>query len=196
MTKELFIPSEKSFIGAWMIDDLSLCDDLIFYFENSSNKYPGVVYRQQVEIDRSEKDSIDVPLKLDEAISKRYIGELQKVLEMYKLKFPESDSVGKYGIEGINIQKYDPGGGYKMWHTERRNGKPPGVYRHLVFMTYLNDVSDCGETEFLYQKIKVKPEKGLTLIWPSDWTHTHRGIVSPTEIKYIITGWYGFYRDE
>jgi hypothetical protein len=56
----------------------------------------------------------------------------------------------------------------------------------------LNDVHDAGETEFLLQKVKAKPTKGLSLIWPSDWTHTHRGIVSPTEEKYIITGWFDF----
>ena len=59
-------------------------------------------------------------------------------------------------------------------------------------MTYLNDVTDDGETEFYYQKIKVKPQKGLTLIWPADWTHTHRGNTSKTQDKYIITGWYSF----
>jgi hypothetical protein len=59
-------------------------------------------------------------------------------------------------------------------------------------MTYLNDVTDAGETEFFYQKIKMKPEKGLTLIWPADWTFTHRGIASPTQEKTIITGWFNF----
>ena len=34
--------------------------------------------------------------------------------------------------------------------------------------------------------------KGLTLIWPADWTHVHRGIVSASEEKYIITGWFSF----
>ena len=63
-------------------------------------------------------------------------------------------------------------------------------------MTYLNDIEDGGETEFLYQKIKVKPRKGLTLIWPVDWTHTHRGIVSPSQEKTIITGWYEFFEEE
>ena len=57
-------------------------------------------------------------------------------------------------------------------------------------MTYLNDVTDGGETEFMYQKLKIKPKKGLTLIWPADWTHTHRGIPSMTQVKYIATGWY------
>ena len=58
-------------------------------------------------------------------------------------------------------------------------------------MTYLNDVPDGG-TEFLYQNIKTKAQKGLTLIWPAHFTHTHRGIVSKTQPKYIITGWWSF----
>jgi hypothetical protein len=59
-------------------------------------------------------------------------------------------------------------------------------------MTYLNTIKDGGETEFLYQKIKFKPKKGLSLIWPTDFTHTHRGIPSPTEEKMIVTGWLNF----
>ena len=59
-------------------------------------------------------------------------------------------------------------------------------------MTYLNTVNDGGETEFIYQKLKVKPETGLTLIWGADWTFTHRGITSKTETKYITTGWYSY----
>jgi hypothetical protein len=59
-------------------------------------------------------------------------------------------------------------------------------------MTYLNDLTDGGETEFHYQQVKVKPEKGLTLIWPADWTHTHRGIPSETQEKYIVTGWLNY----
>ena len=43
----------------------------------------------------------------------------------------------------------------------------------------------------IIKKIKVKPEKGLTLIWPADWTFTHRGIPSPQE-QYIVTGWLSF----
>ena len=99
----------------------------------------------------------------------------------------------KYGLDkNINIQYYPKNGGYKQYHTERTNLNYPIVSRHLVFMTYLNDITDRGETEFFHQKIKVKPKKGLTLIWPVDWTFTHRGIPSPTQEKYIITGWYNF----
>ena len=63
-------------------------------------------------------------------------------------------------------------------------------------MTYLNDVNDGGETEFIHQGMQIHPEKGKTLIWPADWTHTHRGIPSPTETKYIVTGWFNFFQKE
>ena len=59
-------------------------------------------------------------------------------------------------------------------------------------MTYLNDVPDGG-TKFPSQSFIAPAEKGLTLIWPAEWTHAHVGQISPTNEKYIITGWYSFY---
>ena len=58
-------------------------------------------------------------------------------------------------------------------------------------MTYLNDVKNGG-TEFMYQKLKAPAKKGLTLIWPTDWTHTHRGVISKKQEKYIVTGWFSY----
>ena len=63
--------------------------------------------------------------------------------------------------------------------------------RKLVFMTYVNNVENGG-TEFYYQDIKCPAKKGLTLIWPADWTHTHRGVVDESNEKMIITGWFNY----
>ena len=59
-------------------------------------------------------------------------------------------------------------------------------------MTYLNTLDNAG-TEFYYQKTTTPCEKGLTIIWPAGWTHTHKGVISNVDEKYIITGWYSFY---
>jgi hypothetical protein len=56
-------------------------------------------------------------------------------------------------------------------------------------MVYLNDVEEGGETEFLYQGLKIKPEKGTLVVWPSSYTHVHRGNPPYSNDKYIITGW-------
>ena len=90
--------------------------------------------------------------------------------------------------EGANIQYYAPGGGYFSEHCERTSKMEN---RCLVWMTYLNSVPNAG-TNFKYQKLTTPAEKGLTLIWPTDFTHTHRGQISKTHEKYIITGWFNF----
>ena len=92
--------------------------------------------------------------------------------------------------EQIQFTKYKVKG-YYGWHFEN-NGSVGSITRHLVFSTYLNDVKDKGETEFYYQKTKIKPKKGKTIIFPATWTHTHRGIPSTKNIKYIVTGWYNY----
>jgi len=56
-------------------------------------------------------------------------------------------------------------------------------------MLYLNTVTDKGETVFPYQKVKTLPVKGDLIIWPAEFTHPHYGVISPTQEKYIATGW-------
>jgi hypothetical protein len=186
----------EHFIGSWILEDLTVCDSIIDHFNNSPNKTPGISYKsiaQHYTVDKNIKDSIDVTIPIDSQISRLYTLELVKVINKYIEKFSFCSWGTEWGLlEEINIQHYPINGGFKEWHCERSNSQYPSTARHLAFMTYLNDVPEGGETEFFYQKIKVKPVKGLTLIWPADWTHTHRGIPSATSEKYIITGWLSF----
>ena len=90
----------------------------------------------------------------------------------------------------FNMQRFLPGEGYHKFHNERASFDTRD--RCGVWMIYLNDVNDRGWTEFFYQQHYEIPKTGKLVCWPSDWTHTHRGIVSPTETKYILTGWFTF----
>ena len=87
----------------------------------------------------------------------------------------------------MKIQKTLPGGGYHTFHCE--NIAPGNYNRLLVTMLYLNDVDDGGETEFLHQSKRVKPEEGTFLIWPAGFTHMHRGNPPLKGEKYIVTSW-------
>lgn len=189
----------NNFIAGGYIDE-KVCDNLIEYFENCKYKRPGEVgSNNQGEVDSFIKDKVKkstdlaiAAVNIDRPIQD-YYPELNKVLDFYKDKYKYChEGQGAWTVcENWNIQKYEPKEGFYAWHTERIN--ITNCSRHLVFMTYLNDVNDGGETEFFYQNIKVKPKKGLTIFWPADWTFTHRGITSNTEIKYITTGWYSYY---
>jgi hypothetical protein len=63
-------------------------------------------------------------------------------------------------------------------------------------MIYLNTVKDRGETEFYYQHHFESAVEGKLVIWPSDWTHLHRGVPSPTETKYVLTGWFNHIKND
>lgn len=191
--------SDILFVGAWFLPDPSICDDLIdFWKKHPEYQRPGVSGYTDMDggrVNTDIKDSLDITLTTQDPppVLDAYGQQLKQVMDCYKEKFYWAGAYSGYALmEPVNIQYYRPGGGFKQWHTERTESHFPSVTRHLVFMTYLNDVNDQGETEFFYQKLKVKPVKGLTLIWPADWTYTHRGVPSPTEEKFIITGWYNF----
>ena len=184
-------PKMTNFILQDKIKNIEICDKLIEYHKVSPYKQPGLTSRGP-----GDKISTDIglfPNQWGHPTVLEYLKELQEIINKYIKKYPMSNYYAPFETqEPINIQHYKPNEGYFSWHTERANNMVPYVNRHLVFMTYLNDVNNGGGTEFYHQKLITKARKGKTLIWPADWTHTHRGIVSPTEEKYIITGWLSF----
>jgi 2OG-Fe(II) oxygenase superfamily len=99
----------------------------------------------------------------------------------------------------INLQWYRAGeGGYPYWHCELypRDPSCETLHRHLLWTVYLNDAFEEGETEFLFQQRKVKPQTGSLLIAPAGFTHTHRGNRPQGGDKFIATSWILFQRAE
>jgi len=104
-----------------------------------------------------------------------------------------------YRVGDINAQRYTAGsGGYPYWHSEvyPQLQHNDALHRVLLFMYYLNDVEEGGETEFYYQNRAVKPKAGRMVIAPAYFTHTHRGQIPKSNDKYIITSWLLFNRAE
>ncbi|MGI9319523.1 MAG: 2OG-Fe(II) oxygenase family protein [bacterium] len=88
---------------------------------------------------------------------------------------------------GYNMQKTVTSE-YYHWHIDGG----PGEFskRQLVAIWYLNAApEDGGETEFFFQKLSVRPERGMLLLFPPFWTHLHRGNIVGAGTKYIATTW-------
>jgi len=188
------------FVGDFSID-ASVCDRLVELHRACDRK--GLARRGRLGkgggtiVDPEKKDSFDVsvdslpPELANEYGLDRYYAELQRCLQFYQEQHPLIKQLGIFRVtESPTIQHYRPGGGFKMPHFERSGYAT--TTRMLVWMSYLNDVSDGGGTRFVYQNHTFEAKKGRTLLWPTDFTHTHVGVVSPTEHKYIITGWMNF----
>jgi len=110
-----------------------------------------------------------------------------RIYPLYIKKYSLLTICDRHTIYDMKLQKTVLGEGFHEWHFE--NWKTETRNRLMAFMVYLNDVKDGGETEFLYQKCRFKPQRNTLLIWPANYTHAHRGNPPLSNDKYILTGW-------
>lgn len=198
----------KDFIGVFdnAVENFK-CDKIIEHFQLVKNN-ELTLNRQQInpQIKKTEKDTLNYFLKderFDSNIQNTVISKTdtwildefkQSVWECYKLyseKFGVVDSLARHSLSSsVKIQRSLPGEGYHMWHCE--SDSMSTSHRLALVLLYLNDVDDGGETEFLYQSLRIKPKKGTLIICPSGFTHTHRGNPPLNGEKYIITTWIEF----
>jgi hypothetical protein len=59
--------------------------------------------------------------------------------------------------------------------------------RYMVFLWYLNDVVDGGETEFCDLGLRVSARQGRLLMFPPYWMYQHAGLPPRSNDKYIIS---------
>lgn len=193
----------KEFIGVYRdVYPEGYCQHLIKEFEHLVESGAGINRQRGEGAHKHRKDDLQLGLNFGVRTAADFNGVapprmffegLQRCYDEYTDKF----SVLKDGnIRGtaMKMQRTDPGGGYHVWHAEQ--GNKEHAERVLVYMLYLNTLGeqDGGETEFLYQRLRLRPEENTMILWPAAYTHTHRGnTVLGNQSKYIVTGW--FYYD-
>jgi hypothetical protein len=88
-------------------------------------------------------------------------------------------------IEDIRIKRYRAGAEEQFEpHFDSMDDK---ANRYLVFLWYLNDVAEGGETEFINLGIKVAPRAGRLLMFPPFWMFQHAGLAPKSNDKYIVS---------
>lgn len=171
----------NNFIAGWYIPE-ELCDKLLAAF---------IAKRDTWTTKESPKNYSGFNLlELEFNLLTEYCTFIQKCLLKYIEKYPHANLCNEYRLTEANLQCFKPGDYYEVYHHENE-GDTVSVTRHLFYLTYLNTINDGGHTSFLYQDLSIKPEKGLTIISPCQWTHTHCGTYTNEE-KYISTGWFNF----
>ena len=183
------------FIGSWVIEPVSLCNDLVAFFEaHPENHAQGKIAGG---LNPESKKSLDLTIRprelqqADHRPVRTYLEGLFACHQDYLRQWPFLQQVlPRAHIGSFNIQRYEPGGHFLKVHSERTTVATS--HRVLAWMTYLNDVSSGGSTEFTHQGLIVQPRCGHTLIWPAEWTHAHRANTLDSGLKYIVTGWMYF----
>lgn len=186
----------KDFIGVF--DDVvskDFCDDVVKYFEYLKDA-TLTCDRQSVEgVERLKKE--DETYFFQDEMVKEYQLHNTNILREANYAFSaclnayfntyDALHSTNYGVYSYRLQKTKVGGGYHVWHHER--GNLENEHRFLSFILYLNDVDEGGETEFHYYPRRVQPKAGRVLVFPAEFTHTHRGNPPLSNDKYIIATW-------
>lgn len=168
-----------------------ICQDIIQRFEaHQDEQYPGRI-GQTANEDAGVKRTTDLVVSGKphwKDVDNNLFRSLGIALREFREAFPYFK--GPFKDMGYGIQRYVPGE-YYHWHID--GGSHEFSQRQLVALWYLNDVpGPGGETEFLFQQIKVRPEQGKLILFPPFWTHEHRAVELHEGVKYIATTWVVF----
>ncbi len=170
-----------------------ICNDMISWFDNKT--LYGDTGMNYAKVDVQGRKDISLSECQQFGSFKPFYNQINSIIHKHMVhyinEFNKGGGTGFYTITGYKFQKSVEGGGFTAWHSELPVFKPMWEKvrdRFGVWTFYLND-TDTGYTDFMHQKLSVKPETGKLVIWPAYFTHKHRANPDLKEDKYIITGW-------
>ena len=169
----------------------AFCDEVVRRFEaEPEHQRAGVIGQTGMQQDGIKKTTdlvvSDKPEWKD--VDQMFFRCMAAALREFREAFPFFK--GPFKDLGYQVQRYREGE-YYHWHID--GGSHQFSQRQLVALWYLNDVpGPGGETEFLYQDVAVRPERGKLVLFPPFWTHEHRAAPVRSGVKYIATTWVVF----
>ena len=123
-------------------------------------------------------------------IDKMIISELDKIITKainnYIKIYPLAQGREIVLHEKLKIRKYDPNVTFSSWKIDSVSDPDVLSSRHLSFMIFLND-DDNAYVKFVHQRVSIKSQKGLIVLYPSGWTFANMSTPSDKPL-YVITG--------
>lgn len=168
----------------------SFCESLIHRFESiDPTNSPSLRisehsweqdYRCFQEVNIKQEDSFADVIDL-------YYARIKKVYAHYKQMVGKDFFPQEFALEEARMKRY-LNDDYEQfgWHVDV--GDKQSSSRYLVMFTYLNDVEEGGETEFLSNdEFTVKPVCGRMVVFPPSLLFPHRGKKPISNNKYILS---------
>ena len=120
------------------------------------------------------------------AIADSLYGSLDKVWDHYSNElYPWAGRVVKSEEPGDGVLRYEQDGGHLPAHQDL------GVSSRMVStVSYLNDNYSGGEIEFQHSGVKIKPEAGSIVIFPSNYLCVHEVMPVTSGTRYAMPHWY------
>lgn len=171
------------------------CDDIISALEKEcANPDSGINWNKSTTIGhgvlQDQRTNFDMSVtyylnttgnELMRIIHNRYNELLNSTVTSYHKRHGITEG---FWFEGHNILKYQFGQEYKQHYDGSTY-----LGRHISAILYLNDNYDGGELEFPKFNIKIKPQKGMLMLFPSNFAYSHIAHPIKDGTKYALVTW-------
>lgn len=171
------------------------CIRLVTAFQQSPAMHVKRERGWRAGLEESAWTELDLTPLGDKAFRDYFRGHIDEYLQRYNrdvslaIPVPASPLMAE-----LRLKRYLPetGDGFQL-HFDSINAV---AQRYLVFLWYLNDVAEGGETEFPDLQVKVRPRAGRLLMFPPYWMFQHAGLPPRSGEKYILSTYLLFPRAE
>lgn len=167
-------------------------------------RYKNLVLEQQQKATRNGKDvykhipnSSWTELNLNTFLPQEEFGELVKLIHSYKARYEQDCPISPSlpmpdGLAPLTIKQYLAND--EDWFEPHYDSVGKTCPRYLVFLFYLNDVEEGGETHFTDLGSKVEARQGRLLVFPPYWMYRHAGCKPVSNDKFILSTYYMWWK--
>lgn len=167
-----------------------LCDGLVDDFKKAQGQQRVGGREAQLGFEQSAWTEIDLGALADGALKGYFLNQMSQQLDAYNNKFQFPVPIPFSGkMAELCIKRYRPGSDRFQVHFDSIG---PVANRYLVFLWYLNDVQEGGETYFPQLNVSITPRQGRLLIFPPYWMYQHQGNAPKCGEKYILSSYLTF----
>ncbi|MEO8809665.1 MAG: 2OG-Fe(II) oxygenase [Rhodanobacter sp.] len=162
------------------------CRQLIAEFKQTTGRHLVRKPGWRAGLDASSWTELDVSALADDAFKGFFFKQIEHHLALYNerlgltIPVPNTPQVSE-----MRIKRYVAGTGEGF--QPHFDAIYEVAHRYLVFLWYLNDVEQGGETEFFDLGIKVPARTGKLLVFPPYWMYQHAGRPPISGDKYILS---------
>jgi predicted 2-oxoglutarate/Fe(II)-dependent dioxygenase YbiX len=123
-------------------------------------------------------------------VSEMLYSSLDNAFEHYsKILYPFASNNIKNREQTIHLLRYEKGGHLPAHQDQGLSS------RALSSVMYLNDNYSGGEIEFKHSNIKIKPEAGSIIFFPSNFLYVHEVYPITEGLRYSMPHWYHNMKD-
>jgi prolyl 4-hydroxylase len=166
--------------------DPGLCAQMIESFEQLALFHARNGRGVLTQLEDSAWTELNVSRNADAALKDFFRAQVFRYLDLYNEKTQLHLPVPRRErIEELRIKRYFTESGDQF--QPHFDALDYTSNRYLVFLWYLNDVSEGGETEFPDLGLRVAARAGRLLMFPPYWMFQHAGLPPKSNDKYIIS---------